>query len=246
MTTVTSRHLPLAGSFNVRDLGGYTTADGRETRWRRLLRADGLHSLTQEAQAQLVAEGVTTVIDLRHDDEIQREPNVFAESSSVRYLHMPLFPKEASNGTTQSMPPTLGEMYVRALERSSAQIKAVFEVIADAADEAVLFHCTAGKDRTGIVAALALGTVNVPAPTIIEDYALTDRYLAPLLQTWRDRAAESGRDLVAFERYLYAQPENMQAMLTEIETRFGNAERYLRSIGLTDEKLERVRERLVG
>lgn len=241
-----SRHLPLEGSFNIRDLGGYKTADGCETRWRRLLRADGLHSLTAEAQSQLLAEGVTTIIDLRYPGEIEHQPNVFAGSETVQYLHLSLFPQAEDGSIPQPRAATLAEMYCQALDSSAQQIKTVFEKIAEVPlEQAVLFHCTAGKDRTGIIAALALALVGVSDETIAEDYSLTDTYLAPLLQTWRDQAARAGRDMAAFEAYLYAKPENMVTMLSELGTRYGSAEQYLRTIGLADAHIDVLRRRLL-
>src|SRR6185369_10690856 len=84
MVLEASRHLPLDGTYNVRDIGGYTTRVGRRTRWRTLLRADSLHRLTAPAQAELLGCGVRTIVDLRHAGEHLAAPNVFAASSAVR------------------------------------------------------------------------------------------------------------------------------------------------------------------
>src|SRR5262245_53423510 len=84
------RRLDLAGTYNVRDLGGYATTDGRTTRWGVLLRADSLHGLTPEAQEQLLAYGVRTIVDLRSDTELEKWPNPFMTSERVRYLKLNL------------------------------------------------------------------------------------------------------------------------------------------------------------
>src|SRR4051794_11950357 len=85
------RHLKLDGTYNVRDIGGYATADGRATRWRTLLRADSLHRLPEAGQRDLLACGVRTIIDLRRPNEARHQPNVFAASEALRYVHYPLY-----------------------------------------------------------------------------------------------------------------------------------------------------------
>jgi Tyrosine phosphatase family len=121
---VIDRHLPLEGTYNVRDIGGYVTRDGRRTRWRTLLRADSLHRLTRPAQAELLAYGVRTIVDLRHAGEQAAAPNVFAESTDVRYVHAPLLedPKTRRSGAPSA---ALADVYQLALRTRGQQIVAV-------------------------------------------------------------------------------------------------------------------------
>ena len=97
MSLPLNRHLPIKGTFNVRDLGGYATAAG-ETRWRRVLRADGLHRVDSDGMSTLVAAGVSTVIDLRHPGELATQPNPFNGQPQVRYHNVSLFDSLAPEG----------------------------------------------------------------------------------------------------------------------------------------------------
>ncbi|RYG94163.1 MAG: tyrosine-protein phosphatase, partial [Alphaproteobacteria bacterium] len=186
-----TRHLPVVGTYNVRDLGGYRAAMG-ETRWRRVLRADGLHRLDDAGMAVLVGEGVTTVIDLRHADELAHQPNPFEGNPAVRYHNVSLF--DQLSPTPKPGGDLLLDLYKLALAERQDAIAAVLTTIAEAPEGVVLFHCTAGKDRTGIVAALLLGLVGVDADMIVEDYALTAGYLAPIMAEITAGAVARGAD----------------------------------------------------
>src|SRR5262245_5682235 len=107
--TLPNRHLALEGTHNVRDIGGYATRDSRETRWRTVYRSDSLHRLSAAAQADLIAYGLRTVIDLRHSQETADMPNVFAQSERVRYLNLPLFEASTSQPPSGAGGATPGE-----------------------------------------------------------------------------------------------------------------------------------------
>src|SRR5262245_36563109 len=118
-----TRHLELEGTYNVRDTGGYATVDGRVTRWRILLRGDSLHRLTPAGQDELVAKGLRTVIDLRHDTELARAPNVFAASDRVRYINISLL--NDIPDPTREQPRTLDAVYAHIIAGAQAQLRAV-------------------------------------------------------------------------------------------------------------------------
>jgi protein-tyrosine phosphatase len=236
------RLLPIAGVFNVRDLGGYAHAAG-ETRWRRILRADGLHRLTPQGIDALVAEGVTTIVDLRHDNELASHPNPFRDHDAVAYHHLSLFEDLAPVAMTGG--DVLLDLYIEALERRGAAIVAVLEALAAAPPGVVLFHCTAGKDRTGLIAALVLGLAGVDADTIIEDYARTGIHIAPLLATILAEATERGMDPEALRPLLACEKLTMSRTLDHLERRWGSVEAYLADIGLTPATASRLRTRLL-
>ena len=152
------RLIVLDGARNVRDLGGYPVGDGRQTRWRSLLRGDALHRLSDADIEALIAHGVTTVIDLRNPQELEREANPFMNDARVRYENVSLFSALApvEMMAAQSIDFDMGDRYCHALDNCQLAIAKVLMTIARAPDGIVLFHCTAGKDRTGIIAALML------------------------------------------------------------------------------------------
>lgn len=243
MSAAPTRHLPIAGTFNIRDLGGYP-AEAGETRWRRILRADGLHRVDPEGMAALVAEGVTTVIDLRHPGELETHPNPFSAHPDVRYHNVSLF--EALAPLAEPGRDVLLDMYKLALDTRRAAIAEVLSIIAEAPSGAVLFHCTAGKDRTGIVSALLLAIAGVEATLIVEDYALTGEMIAPMVEEIIANAVARGADPEQFRPLLAADPATMAATIAHIETTYGSAHAYLEAIGLAPDTTARLRHRLMG
>ncbi len=160
------RVLPLAGARNLRDLGGYPTVDGRRTRWRILFRADGLHRLEPEGRTALLAAGVRTVVDLRRDDESREHPNPFAGVPEVRYARISLQDVPLEQLAELS---SLEDVYRSILENGRAQVADVFRALFAPGALPGVFHCTAGKDRTGIIAALVLSAAGVPEEVVVED-----------------------------------------------------------------------------
>ncbi len=181
------RAIALEGANNVRDLGGYETRDGRRVRWRRLFRADGLHRLTEEDGRRLAALGVEAALDLRYGPERAAEPARLP--ASVASVHIGLAePPGASLLETMEMGGVASARTAAAwLTRSYADYPAryaracgtILRRLAEADAPALLFHCTAGKDRTGFASAVVLETLGVPRATVLEDYLLTNRHWDP-------------------------------------------------------------------
>jgi len=254
MSNLFDRHLAIAGAYNIRDLGGYQ-AEGGETQWRRILRADALHRVDADGMAQLVAHGLRTVIDLRHLSEMAMAPNPFRDHPEVRYLALPLFDDLAPSRMAALRGDTLGRgrgsdvllaLYCLALAERQAEIRQVLTAIAEAPEGAVLFHCTAGKDRTGIIAALLLALAGVATPTILEDYALTKSAIAPILEDIIAGAVARGADLADFMPLLACEPATMQAMLDHLDADYDGLAAYLARIGLEPATIERLRIRLLA
>lgn len=242
------RHIALPGAHNIRDLGGYATARGTRTPWRRFLRADSPHGLDAEGQARLQAEGLATVIDLRTADEVAQQPNPFAARPGVRYLHQPVFRALAPAQLAQAGAATGGDpllaFYLDALDTRQESLRAILGLIAGADRGAVMFHCTAGKDRTGIVAALLLGLAEVSAEDIVADYALTESLIARMVAGFLDAARREGRDVAAYARLLGAPAATMRATLGHLESRHGSVRRYLERIGLPPGDIAALTDRM--
>jgi len=235
------RHLKLEGTYNVRDVGGYLTTDGRSTRWRRLLRADGMHRLTEEAQRTLLDTGLRTIIDLRRPSEAEQQPNVFATATTLRYLHMPLYQILVGDNDER----TLGEIYRWVVDECQPQIAAVVRLFAEPDALPSLVHCTAGKDRTGVVIALLLGAVNVPAETIIADYAVSAEYLrGGFMEEIRQRVTAAGLDWDNYQRLLISPEAFMRDLLAHLDAQYDGVQSYLRTIGIDGEELAILRDML--
>jgi len=245
MAEAPTRLLKLEGTYNVRDTGGYATTDGGTIRWRTLLRGDSLHRLTAAGQATLVDAGLRTVVDLRRDTELAQEPNVFATADAVRYVNISLIestPHEAEAATLR----TLTTIYEGIIAASHARIREIFAALAEPAAFPALVHCTAGKDRTGIIIALLLGVAGVPTETIVADYALTEQFLAGEWVAERKRIiTANGGDWAAMEPLMGSPAQLMRQTLADIEIQYGGIPQYLCSIGVPDATLDTLRAALV-
>jgi protein-tyrosine phosphatase len=240
------RLIALDGAHNVRDLGGYLREAGGSTRWRSILRGDALHALTAADIQNLVDQGLTTVIDLRSESEIAAEANPFTGHDRVSYHNTSLFgamaPLEMMADAISSF--DMGHRYCRGLDECQPAIAEVLGKIADAPDGAVLFHCSAGKDRTGIISALLLANAGVDEKTIIEDYALTATISGPLISLLRERALKRGILPAVADVVLASEPSSMRRALAHISATYGGARSYLSAVGLSNAAIDRLASRL--
>ncbi|MFS8112524.1 tyrosine-protein phosphatase [Rhizobium jaguaris] len=249
MSKAYERLLVLDGAHNVRDLGGYPTAAGATTRWRSLLRSDGLHLLSAADIDSLLNEGLSTVIDLRGVEETALEINPFVADGRVQYHNLPLFSALApilTTAKTGQIPFDMAARYRDAIENCQPAIAGVLRAITTASEGIVLFHCSAGKDRTGIIAAILLAIAGVDDNTITEDYALTGRVAGRLIERLREKSLRGGVDPALIELVLASEPETMRSTLQHITRIYGNMPAYAMRIGLSDDEIEKLRQRILG
>ncbi|HJZ49062.1 MAG TPA: tyrosine-protein phosphatase [Roseiflexaceae bacterium] len=249
------RYLRWDACYNARDLGGYATADGERTRWGAVVRADTMSRLTPAGRAALLAYGVRTIVDLRRSTELETDPNPFATPSSdagdLTYLHLPLGAGADRDGTLavraagEGDDATLPGLYRQVIDHYWRGIASIMTAIATAQEGAVLFHCHAGKDRTGLIAALLLALAGVPNTTIAEDYALSQIYLKPIYEE-RLRQELDPAKRARMSRMISAESATMLDILSHLDTRHGGAERYLLAAGVARADVERLRRRIRG
>lgn len=244
---VMDRHIELEGAFNFRDLGGYETADGRMIRWRRLYRADGLSRLTPRDMERLAELELATVIDLRTTGELQEYGRIPEPGWELEFHHLPIMealPDRDEYPAWVNLDYVLGG-YARMLETGGPAIAAALRLLADPATYPAVFHCSAGKDRTGILAALVLGFLGVPDEVIVADYALSraamERRYRRLLEEHPDRREEIERWKPAL---LSAEPEVMAGLLDTVRRRYGSLGGYAAAIGAVD-ALDGLRDALL-
>ena len=247
-----SRDLVWDGCLNVRDLGGLPTADGGETRFGSIVRADDVHQLSDEGWRALVDYGVRTVIDLRGDHEREDDPPA---ELPVEVVHVPFMEAsekeweeiadelEAATAAAADDATATRDAYLIFLERFADNVAASVRAVAQAADGGVVIHCVGGKDRTGLLTAFVLHLAGVRDDEVAADYALSEERLLPRHQAWFD-AAESEDELERLRRIAQTPAASMTGVFAELERRYGSIEGYLRHIGLTDADLEQVRARL--
>ncbi|GAA2635728.1 tyrosine-protein phosphatase [Dactylosporangium fulvum] len=206
---------------NVRDVGGLPTVDGGAVRAGALVRADSLHRLTPEGLAALRAHGIRRVVDLRSADEARECPGPLTGDPMYRLL--PLIDPVADTRRVPEDEPTRALTYCGSLTRNGSYIAAGLAAVADAPEGGVLVHCAAGRDRTGMVVALALRVAGVADEVIAEDYAYSGECL--------DDPETS-------------EPETILTMLRHLDATFGDAAAYLRTHGLTEDQVTSLRQRL--
>lgn len=243
-TSHADRFLPLRGTTNTRDLGGLPLAGGGTTARGRVWRSDAPLALPPEDLEALTRLGLTTVIDLREAGELEQEPNALLGHPFVVVHHLAVWRLIKERGAPPADPFDLTAFYVGALDHAGEALAEAVRLIADAPG-AVVFHCTAGKDRTGVLAALVLEAVGVPRAAVIEDFALThDR-----IGTVRDRlladAIRRGVDPHQFQRLLAATRDLIEPALEHLDRRHGGAVAYLQAAGVDEVTLARLRAKLV-
>jgi protein-tyrosine phosphatase len=238
------------GCVNVRDLGGLPTEDGRRTRLGGVVRSDNVRGLTDEGWRALADHGVQRIVDLRFPEELAEDQprdvgidvvhvSVLGEANDPEYV------KELdAHLAVNDIADHYAWSYVDFLERYREHFGAAFAAIADA-DGTVVVHCFAGKDRTGLVAAVLLRLAGVDHATIGADYALTAENLRSRWERWLDEA-EDEEQRAKLEKLQHTPAEAMTRVVQEIEERYGDVASYLRAAGLTDEQVDRLRERLVA
>jgi len=240
-----TRLLAWEGCHNARDLGGYATAEGRETRWGAVVRSDSPTALTEAGRAALAEYGVRAIVDLRLPDELADYPNPFAEPGDhgIAYTNISFIDPAAAPPEAVS---TLAEDYLQMLDRYRRGVAEVIAAVANAPDGAVLIHCAAGKDRTGLVSALLLGLVDVPEETIAADYALTAELLRPREQEWLENGpGERAEREAVVARYAPTAAVMLEVLRTLTE-RYGGVEAYLLEAGASRTDLDRLRDRLLA
>ncbi len=244
------RHIPLDGARNVRDLGGYRTRGSGTTRWGRVYRADGLSNLTDRDVGRFDSLGIATVFDLRSDAERAARPNRVA---SVPWCVMT--PVEEAGVSPvdrtalqdkRSAELHLRQIYSNLIAHSGLMFATMISEMSRPGGLPVLFHCHAGKDRTGVAAALLLSLVGVPREAVLDDYELTEVYRRP------GRKHESAESMIASGigeaaaiGMIGAPRWALEATLDQVD-RLGGAEAYLLDTGGIDtDAITRLRRELV-
>jgi protein tyrosine/serine phosphatase len=243
---VSERAVVFDNVFNFRDLGGYRAVDGRTVRWGKLFRADDLCRLDDADLARFGELGVRTVVDLRRPAEIARSGRIRPAAYTYLHAHVvhPDWPVVAEFATPEARVAYLVDRYLEMTEEGGDAIGLALRTVADPAAAPVVFHCVAGKDRTGLVAAFTLYSLGVSEDDVADDYALSE--LAEE-GNWAWLAARYPDEALRrrWEHYTVTPREAMLEVLATLRERHGSVEKYLASIGVTAEHVGSMREHLL-
>lgn len=244
--------LPFEGITNCRDLGGYATTDNKITKWKTVLRSSKMSNMTTADIDLLHDYGVRTIIDLRMNSEITKQPNPLAEERRFNYKNISLLGSEKNNSLASQIDTMdisddliLGKHYITMLKRYEL-IKEIMDDIHSSLTDAnkttdlkgaVVFHCTAGKDRTGIIAMLLLGLVGVSKADIISNYQVSYTYILPEVTEFPIEYPGN---------ILGSDPRNISLVYDALIEKFDTFENYYKEIGFNNEEIENLKSALIS
>ncbi|WP_239256997.1 tyrosine-protein phosphatase [Listeria ilorinensis] len=247
------RILPFQGTFNFRDMGGYENKAGRRVKWGKLFRSGSLAGITAADRKLILDLGIRWICDLRSSSEIAAQPT--PEISGVQNKHIPIGTAKNETpdidlGDKTIYEPLMGESY-RVFAGSTDGFKQIFDELLDQTESGVpfLFHCTAGKDRTGVLGALLLKILDVPDETIFADYAITNLYADEILQEMGGLAKMFGAENVTLEDFrpmAEARPAYLKVAFSEMEKNYGSVSAYLeKGVGITPDMKQKLQALLL-
>ncbi len=250
------RRVALEGAVNFRDLGGYETSDGRRVRWGQVFRSDSLGRLTARDQTVLSGMGLRVVCDFRTPSEVENAPDRLPEGGVIEYLHLPIvhgafdsvraLERMKKGDISWLSKDFMIKGYIRNIEEFGETWGTVLRRIIESKNRPLLFHCTGGKDRAGVCAALFLLALGVPEDTVIHDHGLTNVYIAGLLEMVHERIREIGIEPDHVAPYFTASREYMVSVLDHIGEVYGSSANYLKTkAGIDDERLALLRQELL-
>lgn len=243
------RLIPLEAIHNFRDLGGYNAADGLTTRWHTLYRSDALFRATPADVAVITELGIRTIVDLRTVQELNDRGSLPADLSNYNFHHIPVIDLtwvESDRPTFERDVDFLVDAYRDMIRLGQHRFAESMTLLAGPDALPAVFHCAAGKDRTGLLAAFVLGTVGVADDDIVADYALTQHAVERMRQwaaredtTLLERMAQAPKAMMA------ALPDAMRIILDELRSRHGSIIDFVQSIGVTDATVATLRDALL-
>jgi protein-tyrosine phosphatase len=250
-STVDGRRLSLSNVFNFRDIGGHPSAGGREVTTGSVFRADGLNRLDEGDIEIVSALELRTIIDLRTDVEREEHGVAPADALSADLLHLPLihelWPREGAD--LEHPVDYLVARYLEMTEdvggRSIAQI---VELAGEGDPDScpLVFHCSAGKDRTGVTAAVLLALAGVDDETIAADYHLTAAAVDDFTVWIHEHHPEAADAMTEQPKvFMTCPPEAMFGFLAGVRERHGSVEGLVRDLGVSDSTVRQLRQRLI-
>lgn len=223
------KRIPLAGVYNVRDLGGYQ-ADGGITKWGVYLRSAAMDNITDQDAAFLYQYGIRTVIDLRTASEFKKNNTEYLintlASNKIIHRHIPVI--DNYDDITK-------HFYIHMVENAGDSFRQIFEYIAERLClGGILYNCFMGRDRTGVLSALLLMLCGVSEDDILADYMVSSIYLRPL-----------AKKLSLSDDFISSRPEYMEEFLQYFKKHYINAEQYLLSIGVLKDAISAIKEKFI-
>lgn len=251
MPKLAERHIEFEGCFNFRDIGGYAASNGQTLSWAQYYRAGRQDRMTDDDLARARELSLRMQIDLRRVDELEDHGPGPLRGLGVEREWISVIPEDGTEILNERLGAGIsGERYLHYLSFDSARWLRVFELLADSASYPVLVHCTAGKDRTGVVTALTLSILGVDRATIEADYALTNQdvarqlaFVEPAIEAASGPLSDEDRTRISLAMGVPANA--IGVFLDGVEREYGGPLSYLREIGVTEEMFMAIRDQLL-
>jgi len=253
-----AHRLDLQGAYNFRDVGGYRTANGKTVKREMIYRSEALAQLTDRDYEQLAALKIKVLCDFRGDDEKQRAPTKW-RGSEVEMFPQPIEARSSSpwiaklmqGGSASELKAMMTGLYGQFVTTNAPSYQRLMRRITDGGLP-VLYHCSAGKDRTGVFTALLLRVLGVPKATVMEDYLLTNRYvltekaMATMAASMKGYGMTSIPSAEALKPLLAVEPEYLEAVFATIDKEHGSFDAFRRqALGLSDAEVRQLRKKLL-
>jgi len=246
-TIISERRVQLEGSVNFRDLGGYQAVDGRRVKWGQVFRSDNLGRLTDRDVFILQKMEIRQVCDFRTPAEIKKLPDRYPQGEHGQSLQLSVRHGESDpantfdrikNGDIDWMTEEfMIKGYLKNIENFAPLWATFFKMLAEPSNRPLVFHCTGGKDRAGVAAALILLALDVPEKTVIRDHGLSNLYIAAVLERIYDQIRTMGVDPDGISAYFTAPQNAIAAVLKHLGKAYGSAANYLITKAGVDEKI---------
>lgn len=241
-----SKIVKLETTYNTRDLGGYKATDGKITRHGVFLRSDDTDNLTLKDIEKLKAYGVTTVLDLREEPYYLEHPDKLSSIPGINYQNIDIVKIYNAHSTDKET--RSDESSARKFLRYTGEgnwVKTAFDIIANT-EGCTLFHCFAGKDRTGLVAMLLLGLVGVSDEDIMQNYSVSYDFIKdnPKIKEIIEKDIENFGE-AAIGKYHATPPSKIKHGIDYISENYGTTENYLLACGVLRENLDKIKNKFV-
>jgi len=244
------RLIPLDGAFNFRDLGGYPGAGGTVTRWGTLFRSDTLHELSPPDVALLRSMGLATIIDLRTPRELEQTGRGPLAPEPIAYRHLSVIRDGGgggADGEAVAAPDVddLTERYLWYLEVGGPALAEALTILGEPDAYPLVFHCAAGKDRTGVLAALVLEILGVEREVIVADYVMTAERLRFIMERWQADPGFAERMAKVPPSRFSVEAHTMEAFLDRLQAAHGGARSWALDAGVSAGVLDAMTELLL-
>jgi protein-tyrosine phosphatase len=253
---ILERFVKLDGAVNFRDIGGYLTESGRRVKPGKVFRSDELGDLSDGDLSKLKEMGLQFIFDLRNRREVKKKTDRIPPGSPFKYVHAPIYENEPKGKylpailfNRHKLGDILAERYFFMIEKRAEAFGKILSHFADPQNFPIVYHCTAGKDRTGLITALILSILGVPEETIVADYSLSnlgfDHYFQEFVEDAR-HAAMGVKD-IEFQGFFIVRPDWIQNILDHLKEQYGSVERYLiEKANMDPLTIDRIRTNLLA